>query len=91
MQKYNKEDLLSEVKNLLVEKYGVDEKNMEDYSILGEDLNLGVAEIQELILDICEKDGTYDYEEVLSSIEADLEDLTVLELTEHIADSLKID
>jgi hypothetical protein len=91
MPKYSKETLLIEIKKLLVEKYGVDEEHLGDFSTLGEELNLGVSEIQELILDVCEKDGNFDYEEVLNSIDEDLEDLTVSELSEYIADSLKID
>ena len=91
MEKYTKEALLEEIKKLLVDKYGVDEDHLNDHSTFGEDLNMGVAEIQEVILDICEKDGHFDYEDVIESIEDDLEELTVVELVEYIADSLKID
>lgn len=91
MEKYTKEALLEEIKKLLVEKYGVDDDHLTDQSTFGEDLNMGASEIQEVVLDICEKDGHFDYEEVIESIDEDLEELTVFELVDYIADSLKID
>lgn len=91
MQKVTKDNLYEEISNLLITKFGVDEEEITLNSILGDDLNLGPNEIEELILDICEKHST-EHERVIDSLDhEELEEVTVAELVDTFADILKLD
>jgi len=91
MYKMTKDSLYEEISNLLINKFGVDESEITINSTLGDDLNLGPAEIEELILDICEKHNT-EHEKVIDSLDHDeLEEVTVSDLVDTLADILKLD
>ncbi len=91
MYKMSKDGLYEEISNLLVNKFGVDEGDIKVSSILGDDLNLGPAEIEELILDVCEKHSA-DHDRVIDSLDHDeLEEVTVADLVDTFADILKFD
>lgn len=91
MYKMTKDSLYEEVSNLLINKFGVEESEITINSTLGDDLNLGPAEIEELILDICEKHNT-EHEKVIGSLDHDeLEEVTVSDLVDTLADILKLD
>jgi hypothetical protein len=82
---------LKSLKQLLLNKFGVDEDEITLNSILGNDLNLGPAEIEELILDICEKHNA-EHEKVIGSLyHEDLEEVTITDLVDTLADTLKLD
>lgn len=86
-----KDGLYEEILGLLTNKFGLDENDISLNSILGDDLNLGPAEIEELILDICEKHGT-EHEKIIDSLDhEELEEVTVSDLVDTFADILKID
>ena len=87
----SKDGIYEEISNLLINKFGVDENDISLNSTLGDDLNLGPAEIEELILDICEKHGT-EHEKVIDSLDhEELEEVTVSDLVDTFADILKLD
>jgi len=88
--KVTKEDVYNEVVKILVSKYGVDEDSLSNEATLGDDLNLGVLEIQDFLLDISDK-YQFEYEDLIENIEEDLEDLTVGETVVYIYDALKFD
>jgi len=91
MYKTSKDDLFNEISQLLINKFGVDEDEITLNSILGNDLNLGPAEIEELILDICEKHNA-EHEKVIGSLDhEDLEEVTISDLVDTLADTLKLD
>jgi len=91
MYKTSKDDLFNEISQLLINKFGVDEDEITLNSILGNDLNLGPAEIEELILDICEKHNA-EHEKVIRSLDhEDLEEVTITDLVDTLADTLKLD
>ena len=91
MYKMSKDSLYEEISNLLTTKFGVDESEITLNSILGDDLNLGPAEIEELILDICEKHKA-EHEKVIDSLDhEDLEEVTISDLVDTLADILKLD
>jgi hypothetical protein len=91
MYKTSKDDLFNEISQLLINKFGVDEDEITLNSILGNDLNLGPAEIEELILDICEKHNA-EHEKVIGSLDhEDLEEVTITDLVDTLADTLKLD
>lgn len=91
MYKTSKDDLFNEISQLLINKFGVDEDEIALNSILGDDLNLGPSEIEELILDICEKHNA-EHEKVISSLDhEDLEEVTISDLVDTLADTLKLD
>jgi len=91
MYKTSKDDLFNELSQLLINKFGVDEDEITLNSILGNDLNLGPAEIEELILDICEKHNA-EHEKVIGSLDhEDLEEVTITDLVDTLADTLKLD
>jgi len=87
----SKDGLYEEILNILTNKFGVDENEVSINSILGDDLNLGPTEIEELILDICEKHGA-EHERVIDSLDhEELEEVTVADLVDTFADILKLD
>lgn len=87
----SKDNLYEEISNLLINKFGVDESDISISSILGDDLNLGPSEIEELILDICEKHKA-EHEKVIDSLDhEELEEVTVSDLVDTFADILKLD
>jgi hypothetical protein len=88
--KTSKEDIYNEVIKILTNKYGVDEDETTQDSILGDDLNLGTLEIQDFLLDISEK-FQFEYEDLIENIEEDLEDLTINSTVSYIYDVLKLD
>ena len=91
MYKTSKDDLFNEISQLLINKFGVDEDEITLNSILGDDLNLGPAEIEELILDICEKHNA-EHEKVINSLDhEELEEVTITDLVDTLADTLKLD
>jgi hypothetical protein len=91
MYKMSKDGLYEEISNLLINKFGVDEGDIKLSSILGDDLNLGPAEIEELILDVCEKHNA-EHEKVIDSLDhEELEEVTVSDLVDTFADILKLD
>lgn len=91
MYKMSKDDLYEEISNLLINKFGVDESDIKISAILGDDLNLGPAEIEELILDICEKHSA-EHEKVIDSLDhEELEEVTMSDLVDTFADILKLD
>ena len=91
MYKMSKDGLYEEISNLLINKFGVDEGDIKLSSILGDDLNLGPAEIEELILDVCEKHNA-EHEKVIDSLDhEELEEVTVSDLVDTFADILKPD
>lgn len=91
MYKTTKDDLYNEIVTLLTSKFGVDEDEVTINSILGDDLNLGPAEIEELILDICEKHNT-PHETLIDELDhEELEEVTISDLIDTLADQLKID
>jgi hypothetical protein len=91
MYKTSKDDLFNEISQLLINKFGVDEEEIALNSILGDDLNLGPAEIEELILDICEKHKA-EHEKVINSLDhEELEEVTITDLVDTLADTLKLD
>ena len=91
MYKTSKDDLFNEISQLLINKFGVDEDEITLNSILGNDLNLGPAEIEELILDICEKHNA-EHEKVINSLDhEELEEVTITDLVDTLADTLKLD
>lgn len=89
-ERITKEDVYNEIVKILVDKYGVDEDELSNQAILGDDLNLGTLEIQDFLLDISDK-YKFEYEDLIESIEEDLEELTVQELVTYIYDALKFD
>ena len=91
MYKMSKDGLYEEISNLLINKFGVDEGDIKLSSTLGDDLNLGPAEIEELILDVCEKHNA-EHEKVIDSLDhEELEEVTVSDLVDTFADILKLD
>lgn len=87
----SKDNLYEEISNLLINKFGVDESDISLNSTLGDDLNLGPAEIEELILDVCEKHNT-EHEKIINSLDhEELEEVTVSDLVDTFADILKLD
>lgn len=88
--KTSKEDIYNEVIKILTNKYGVDEDEITQDSILGDDLNLGTLEIQDFLLDISEK-FQFEYEDLIENIEEELEDLTINSTVSYIYDVLKLD
>lgn len=88
--KTSKEDIYNEVIKILTKKYGVDEDETTQDSILGDDLNLGTLEIQDFLLDISEK-FQFEYEDLIENIEEELEDLTINSTVSYIYDVLKLD
>jgi len=88
--KTSKEDIYNEVIKILTKKYGVEEDEIKQDSILGDDLNLGTLEIQDFLLDISEK-FQFEYEDLIENIEEELEDLTINLTVSYIYDALKLD
>jgi len=88
--KTSKEDIYNEVIKILTKKYGVEEDEITQDSILGDDLNLGVLEIQDFLLDISEK-FQFEYEDLIENIEEELEDMTINSAVNYIYDVLKLD
>jgi hypothetical protein len=88
--KVTKEDVYNEVVKTLVSKYGVDEEILTNDAILGDDLNLGVLEIQDFLLDISDK-YQFEYEDLIENIDEELEELTVAETVAYIYEALKFD
>jgi hypothetical protein len=88
--KVTKEDVYNEVVKTLISKYGVDEDLLKNDATLGDDLNLGVLEIQDFLLDISDK-YQFEYEDLIENIEEELEDLTIGEAVSYIYDVLKLD
>jgi hypothetical protein len=88
--KVTKEDVYNEVVKLLVSKYGVDEDSLKNQATLGDDLNLGILEIQDFLLDISDK-YQFEYEDLIENIDQELEELTVEETVAYIYDALKFD
>lgn len=89
-ERITKEDVYNDIVKILVSKYGVDEDELRDSATLGDDLNLGLPEIQDFLLDVSDK-YDFEYEDLMDSIEEDLEELTISELVGHIYDALKFD
>jgi hypothetical protein len=91
MYKMSKDNLYEEISNLLINKFGVEEGDIKLSSTLGDDLNLGPSEIEELILDVCEKHSA-EHEKVIDSLDhEELEEVTVADLVDTFADILKLD
>jgi len=88
--KVTKEDVYNEVVKVLSSKYGVDEESLTNDATLGDDLNLGVLEIQDFLLDISDK-YQFEYEDLIENIDEELEELTVEETVAYIYDALKFD
>jgi hypothetical protein len=88
--KITKEDVYNEVVKILSTKYGVDEDLLTNDAILGDDLNLGVLEIQDFLLDVSDK-YQFEYEDLIDNIEEELEELTVGETVAYIYEALKFD
>lgn len=89
-ERITKEDVYNDLVKILVSKYGVDEDELSNDATLGDDLNLGIHEIQDFLLDVSDK-YEFEYEDLIDSIEEELEELTVAELVGHIYDALKFD
>jgi len=88
--KVTKEDVYNEVVKILTSKYGVDEDLLKNDATLGDDLNLGVLEVQDFLLDVSDK-YQFEYEDLIDNIDEELEDLTVGETVAYIYDALKFD
>ena len=89
-ERITKEDVYNDIVNILVDKYGVDEDELSNNAILGDDLNLGTLEIQDFLLDVSDK-YKFEYEDLIESIDEELEELTVQELVGYIYEALKFD
>jgi hypothetical protein len=89
-ERITKEDVYNDIVKILVDKYGVDEDELSNNAILGDDLNLGTLEIQDFLLDVSDK-YKFEYEDLIESIDEELEELTVQELVGHIYEALKFD
>jgi hypothetical protein len=89
-ERITKEDVYNAIVKILVEKHGVDEDELSNEAILGDDLNLGTLEIQDFLLDVSDK-YQFEYEDLIESIDEELEELTVHELVNYIYDALKFD
>lgn len=89
-ERITKEDVYNQIVKILVDKYGVDEDELSNEAILGDDLNLGTLEIQDFLLDISDK-YQFEYEDLIESIDEELEELTVSELVGYIYEALKFD
>lgn len=89
-ERITKEDVYNDIVKILVDKYGVEEDELSNNAILGDDLNLGILEIQDFLLDVSDK-YKFEYEDLIESIEEELEELTVQELVGHIYEALKFD
>ena len=89
-ERITKEDVYNAIVKILVEKHGVDEDELSNEAILGDDLNLGTLEIQDFLLDVSDK-YQFEYEDLIESIYEELEELTVHELVNYIYDALKFD
>ena len=89
-ERITKEDVYNAIVKILVEKHGVDEDELSNEAILGDDLNLGTLEIQDFLLDVSDK-YQFEYEDLIESIDEELEELTVHELVNYIYDALKVD
>lgn len=89
-ERITKEDVYNDIVKILVDKYGVEEDELSNNAILGDDLNLGTLEVQDFLLDVSDK-YKFEYEDLIESIEEELEELTVQELVGHIYEALKFD
>jgi hypothetical protein len=89
-ERITKEDVYNDIVKILVDKYGVDEEELSNNAILGDDLNLGILEIQDFLLDVSDK-YKFEYEDLIESIDEELEELTVQELVGYIYEALKFD
>ena len=89
-ERITKEDVYNDIFKILVDKYGVDEDELSNEAILGDDLNLGTLEIQDFLLDVSDK-YKFEYEDLIESIDEELEELTVQELVGYIYEALKFD
>ena len=89
-ERITKEDVYNDIVKILVDKYGVEEDELSSNAILGDDLNLGTLEVQDFLLDVSDK-YKFEYEDLIESIEEELEELTVQELVGHIYEALKFD
>ena len=89
-ERITKEDVYNDIVKILVAKHGVDEDELSNEAILGDDLNLGTLEIQEFLLDVSDK-YQFEYEDLIESIDEELEELTVSELVGYIYEALKFD
>jgi len=89
-ERITKEDVYNDIFKILVDKYGVDEDELSNEAILGDDLNLGTLEIQDFLLDVSDK-YKFEYEDLIESIDEELEELTVQELVAYIYEALKFD
>ncbi len=89
-ERITKEDVYNDIVKILVDKYGVDEDELSNNAILGDDLNLGTLEIQDFLLDVSDK-YKFEYEDLIESIDEELEELTVQELVGYIYEALKFD
>jgi len=89
-ERITKEDVYNDIVKILVDKYGVDEEELSNNDILGDDLNLGILEIQDFLLDVSDK-YKFEYEDLIESIDEELEELTVQELVGYIYEALKFD
>lgn len=89
-ERITKEDVYNDIVKILVDKYGVEEDELSNNAILGDDLNLGTLEIQDFLLDVSDK-YKFEYEDLIESIDEELEELTVQELVGYIYEALKFD
>ncbi len=89
-ERITKEDVYNDIVKILVDKYGVEEDELSNNAILGDDLNLGTLEVQDFLLDVSDK-YKFEYEDLIESIEEELEELTVQELVGYIYEALKFD
>ena len=89
-ERITKEDVYNDIVKILVDKYGVEEDELSNNAILGDDLNLGTLEVQDFLLDVSDK-YKFEYEDLIESIDEELEELTVQELVGHIYEALKFD
>ena len=89
-ERITKEDVYNDIVKILVDKYGVEEDELSSNAILGDDLNLGTLEVQDFLLDVSDK-YKFEYEDLIESIEEELEELTVQELVGQIYEALKFD
>ena len=78
-ERITKEDVYNDIFKILVDKYGVDEDELSNEAILGDDLNLGTLEIQDFLLDVSDK-YKFEYEDLIESIDEELEEAHIMNL-----------